>query len=532
MADNVDVFLLVFVLIVIVGAVLANVRLLTYFQAPEARGAATSVVVKAVIIISLTLCWVLNILLPVDVRNSRPKPGPLDMELIWSLAFCTLAVFLILVVPAAMFYYEVEEDDDVKKKRRYVLCNMLFMLFFICGAIAISYTFLAEASLPIVRYTCSEGHWLDADSVGMSLANDVCSNSEDADLTFKVGIQVYLVAAMCFVGWVFFVTFGGIGLSAVPMDLILEYIDRPRPISEAAFSQERLECGAEAAELLQLAEKLTSEDTSLVGSNGFLGRRKKKKLQTKYNRFKCDVHFLEERWERARLSKFQKGESLAVSVAKLVLGIFFALLSILWLLHVILYVTVRKYVPDFPTTFLNALLEAFESPGLYPVGVALFATFNLYLLLCVVKGCMKFGLRIAIFFSIHPMRFQATPLNSILFNVLMLLISTASVVQFGTQAFADYARLTDADVIFSAQINHLAFYSFFFDNNIFIYTLLVWSVLTLIYLLCKGPRDSSSAKRRKRKGSGSKSSSSSKRRKKQTGRPAAAAPSGTETDLT
>ena len=56
---------------------------------------------------------------------------------------------------------------------------------------------------------------------------------------------------------------------------------------------------------------------------------------------------------------------------------------------------------------------------------------------------MKFGLR---FFClpIHPMRIGNTMMNSMLFNVLLLLISCVSVVQFCTRAFASYARLTAA----------------------------------------------------------------------------------------
>jgi len=97
-------------------------------------------------------------------------------------------------------------------------------------------------------------------------------------------------------------------------------------------------------------------------------------------------------------------------------------------------------------------------------------------------------MRIFFVFSIHPMRRKDTPLNSILFNVEMVLISSAAVVQFAQSAFADYARLTDADIIFAAQIKYLKFYSWFFDNHVFIYALLAWFLLALIYLLVK-PRD-------------------------------------------
>mmetsp|Transcript_100051 Transcript_100051/g.177518 ORF Transcript_100051/g.177518 Transcript_100051/m.177518 type:complete len:331 (-) Transcript_100051:160-1152(-) len=327
---------------------------------------------------------------------------------------------------------------------------------------------------------------------------------------------------MCFIGWFFFVTFGGIGLSALPIDLILAWVDRPKPIDQMTFEQEKRECGHESRELLQRAEALTAEDTSLSAEKGWRASRKKRKLQVKYNKFKRDVFELEEKWERVQLSKFQQGESLAVSIVKLVLGILFAIMSILWILHVILAVLIREHMPDKPIQFLNAIFEAFESPGLYPVGVALFASFNLYLLLCVVKGCLKFGMRIFLCFSIHPMRYQATPLNSILFNVLLVLLSSATVVQFSQQAFSDYARLTDADVIFSAQIKYLAFYRVFFENNVFIYTLLGWFLLTLIFLLVRGPRDGKRGKKKKSKSKSKepKSSKSEKAEKKKPQKPA------------
>ncbi|CAE7802013.1 unnamed protein product, partial [Symbiodinium sp. KB8] len=105
-----------------------------------------------------------------------------------------------------------------------------------------------------------------------------------------------------------------------------------------------------------------------------------------------------------------------------------------------------------------------------------------------VQGCTKLGMRVAFLISIHPMRVQNTPLNSILFNVEMLLVATPSMVQFSQTAFADYARLTEADVIFSAQIQRLHFYSFFFKNHIFIISMLCVFLLSLIYFLVR-PRD-------------------------------------------
>jgi len=36
------------------------------------------------------------------------------------------------------------------------------------------------------------------------------------------------MAIMSFIGWFFFLLFGGVGLSALPIDLILDFVHRPK----------------------------------------------------------------------------------------------------------------------------------------------------------------------------------------------------------------------------------------------------------------------------------------------------------------
>jgi len=356
------------------------------------------------------------------------------------------------------------------------------------SGLAITYPFLSKASLPVVQYVCNKWEDADAPMDAMQLATQGCVDGTSADVAIKVGFQVYLIAVLCFLGWFFFVMFGGIGLSAVPLDMILAFVNRPRAIDEITYRQRRRLLGKASAVLIQRSEELQTRDGDLAPQTGWRASRKKRKLKADYNRFKTDVHLLEDELERLSLSKFHKGENLAVSIAKLVLGIICAILSLSWIFHIILCVLVPQLNKGFSVRMLDGIFEACEGSGLYPLGIALFALYTLYLLLCVVKGCLKFGMRVFFLFSIHPMRRGATPLNSILFNVELVLISSAAIVQFEQAAFADYARLTEAGVIFGAQVKYMNFYRWFFENSVFIWTLLVWFLLSLIYLLVK-PRD-------------------------------------------
>jgi LMBR1 domain-containing protein 1 len=99
--------------------------------------------------------------------------------------------------------------------------------------------------------------------------------------------------------------------------------------------------------------------------------------------------------------------------------------------------------------FLNDLFIALDS--VFPLfGTLSYGIFAFYLLFCVLKGCLKFGLR-CFCMSIHPMRIGNTMMNSMLFNVWMLLLTAVAIVQFSSSAFSTYARLTAVDMLFGIQ---------------------------------------------------------------------------------
>lgn len=55
-------------------------------------------------------------------------------------------------------------------------------------------------------------------------------------------------------------------------------------------------------------------------------------------------------------------------------------------------------------------------------------------------------------------------------------------VQFCTDAFSEYVRLTDADALFGQQFKNLEFFRYFWQYNVFLFTILGFALLTLIYL--------------------------------------------------
>jgi len=459
--------------------------LLVHFQKPEDSGFKSGLLCKVIVVASLTLSWLIVLLLPLDVRNSRPVPGiPGLMLVVWRVGFALAAAFAVIFVPAASFYDEVEDDDTVPRKCRYVLCRMASLFFFVACAVGISYPFLSDVAVPVEQYSCDA--WLDAGDLDGSDIK-LCKASVPAHIRAKADVEVYLIALLCFAGWLLLSVFGGIGLVSAPLDLVMAFVDRPRPVDERTYQQRRQLLGSAAQAMLRHSEALQQQDADLAEQTGWSARRRRRHLGTEYNKFKRDIRLLEDEFERLRISKFERGENLAVSCTKLALGVTFAIISLAWVSHIALYVLIAPRGKP-ASVWLNWLLELFEHPGLYPIGVAIFACFSLYLLLCVVAGCLKFGMRFFCVFSIHPMRYKETPLSSVLFNVELVLVSSVAVAQFVQEAFADYTRLTDADALFHAQIRYLKCFGWFFKTNFFVYLLVGVALVALGYLTGR-PRD-------------------------------------------
>jgi LMBR1 domain-containing protein 1 len=116
--------------------------------------------------------------------------------------------------------------------------------------------------------------------------------------------------------------------------------------------------------------------------------------------------------------------------------------------------------------FLNNYFFWFDTwfPLFGTISVAIFA---LYLLLCVAVGNAKFGTRFFLI-KVHPLEPGKTLLNGLIFNVSLILLCTLPVTQFCTNAFATYARFSDATTIFGTQMMYLRFFRYFWAYNVFL----------------------------------------------------------------
>ena len=178
---------------------------------------------------------------------------------------------------------------------------------------------------------------------------------------------------------------------------------------------------------------------------------------------------------------------------QLLAGFFCLILSFTWIAQILLYIILKKNGKPI-STFLNIPLVKLTKVNLSFIAISIFTVLSLYLLLITIKGNFKFGLRFMLFGQIHPMKKDNTYMNSILFNVMLIMITSVSVIQFSIRAFGEYTSLTDADIIFNTQIKYLTFYSLFFKFNVFEYGLLIIAFISFVYLICR-PNDTNTVKK-------------------------------------
>eukprot|EP00922_Rhytidocystis_sp_ex-Travisia-forbesii_P003854 GHVS01005578.1.p1 GENE.GHVS01005578.1~~GHVS01005578.1.p1 ORF type:complete len:545 (-),score=63.43 GHVS01005578.1:82-1716(-) len=517
-----DIILIVFLVVIMIIAFIVDLKLLFYFEHIDDGTLNKQILAKLAILLGLQLGWIMIILLPVDVYNEHPPgmadgvTGDLNMQLFWQIIWWFVALYLVVFLPFSSFYYEADDDPRLSRSPpwRKALCYTIFSFVIVGVIVGVIYIFVKTATITVTEVMCNSWDLPAADippgaGQGAEKVNQTCHaisvnpKITSQKLTMPIGFSTYLIGIMAFVGWWFFVLFGGIGLTAIPLDLIVGFVDRPRPIDLSVFSDRKKFLGEKARALKFVGESLKQQEELLLSpatsSSRWQTRKQKQLLKSDLNKFRQAVFVLDKEYTNLNISLKERGENPFYSYLKLLLGLISGVITILWIIHIIVYMiipTVASITVDKNTNawmrFLDGLLEVIRESTAGMIALFVYAIFVVYLLLCVMKGCFKFGMRVFCCFPIHPMKKDQTHLNSFLFNVAMILVSASAVVQFSQQAFRGYASHTAATWIFEIQLHVISFFGVFFKYNVFIYLLLLWALITAIYL-CIKPRDRMSA---------------------------------------
>ncbi|KAL0233440.1 hypothetical protein PCE1_001955 [Barthelona sp. PCE] len=422
---------------------------------------------RLVIILGLLIAESLVLMLPFDIANVGDDTYPI-VEM-WNMLLYALIAFIVLIIPFAQYYYE-SMNAEGKASIMSGLCSAIMFLIIFCLFFFIGYIFLGKIELPVEYMTCAP----------KELTGDYSSQTlNTVDLEIDLSYPVFLAGMISFLGNIFLTIFGGIGLFTLPFSLINDYRKRPKSGVTTKFIQHRRTLSSRGQRLREIGVELRSQ----LELNDKPTRQQKKM----FNRWKNAFEQLQAQNDITKLAFYKHGGSPIWFWFKGFLGILFFVISGFWYVHVLLYLFFKPAVHPFLNSFFIAL------DGFFPLlGIAAYALCALYLLWAVLHGVASVGLKV-LFFTVHKMRKNDTTLNSILFNVWLLLITVFPIVQFCVKSFGDYSRVALVKTLVSVQIENIKYLKHTWSY--FIIAFLGFGILTLaLKLMCPGKSQDSELK--------------------------------------
>jgi len=520
---GVDWFLAAVIAIVIVLLFAVNTYIVITWADP--RDQSSSIWQVLIIITALTLAEGAILCLPLDVANnggalacktgSSAECGNLNMNTLWEAVIFMIFLYVVVILPMAIFHYEAYDEVEIrhgKKTENAGACcsaiKMEILVLIVSGlTLGLLYAFIGVAKVPVIEYqidvsqasvwthvdiystdistTTGYNAFTSADVSGLVKPKTVYDVNSDAVLAIRTSFFVYVAALTGWIGWFVFVIFGGIGMASLPVDLVLKYVNRPIVLSPKELEKQKIDIQTRTKELVKIGTDLKNTREAAAKHKTDWRARNKNKAEDRVNanKFKQMVYVLEDEMESWEASRGQDTDYNPLwPYMALILGGFCGLLSLLWFLHIILYMLVSPHA----SLFLNAYFIQFEA--WFPLfGTLSVALFSFYLIACVISGIFKVGLR-CFCVTLHPMRYGKTLMNAFMFNSMWILFCSIPVVMFATEAFDSYARYTTISNILGVQVKYLKFFRYFFMDNVFIYCFIVIFGLSSIYLLIK-PKD-------------------------------------------
>ncbi|KAF1777680.1 Lipocalin-1 receptor [Phytophthora cactorum] len=495
-----DLFLLAVVIIIAVALLICNVYILVYFQHDDDKN--TAYFPKALVIFGLFFAEATVLLLPLDVANNSTAIGcaegwntvcgNINMDLLWLMVFLSIVIFLVVLLPFAIFYYEADDGEDNPKKSQWgeAIKMELGTVFVAAALITVLYITCAKSSIPmraleVNAMSDTEGFqpYVDGTTLSSTIVTAASNvTAQHITLTMDVSLPVYVTGLTSFVGWFGFSIFCGIGLIALPMDLILAFFHRPKFISADVYAIQKLILQRRSVELLEIGRSVKqSMDRPGHGQSSW-ERKKQRRLDfVTLNKFKQSVYLLEGDVVDLKLchEEYRNFNPLK-PIFKLFLGCIASVISCMWFFHIALYM-----LPNTPLLpFLNTYFIWFDR--WFP----LFGTISFLS----ASVCGQRLLQVWHALLLHRVasdEVHGTYMNSLIFNLGLVLLCAIPSVQFCDQAFADYDRLTALRTLMGVQIHYLKGMRTIWDYNIFVYAILIISLITAGILLAK-PRDRAS----------------------------------------
>lgn len=285
-----DLILLIFIIVVPLLLAIVALYIFAYYSHSEEQEFAKSWITRIFTMFIILFGMIQQFFISVDLADHY-SDGGLPLRLLFSIYYCILAVFLFVLLPFSTFYYETSEETTVYARLRGA--------FFRC----ITYAVL------VIVITVGSYFLLD---------------SEDSR-----NFEIYVIAMFMLLGWLLLFFSLGVGLVALPFDLIYEFLNRPRPIQPAEFEVQKKLLLGNLLFLRKRCNEALEDRTKVETIRSFKGWWNSTRLARRVESIHIKVLVLEEEYIKlVKLSKFTKFIEPLVYFFKFIIGILFIIINV------------------------------------------------------------------------------------------------------------------------------------------------------------------------------------------------------------
>ncbi len=213
-----DALLIIISIVMTLLIIAINIYLLILYSHTDDAGWGTAIYCKILVVMGLTLFQAPALLVPLDVANkSAVDSNSIDMIAFWYAVYITTLIFIALLLPYAIFLYETDVDDSWKKRLLTALAYTGVSLLVTLVLLFASWAGLRYVDLPVQEVILTVAQVSVDDGTPITIIPPVINNT---DFEMEATFAVYIIAILSFFGWILLVIFGGVGIFALPIDMI------------------------------------------------------------------------------------------------------------------------------------------------------------------------------------------------------------------------------------------------------------------------------------------------------------------------
>eukprot|EP00959_Pyramimonas_sp_CCMP1952_P035347 740594-Pyramimonas_sp.AAC.2 len=274
---------LIFITLVVTGlAIVGNLYLLVNYQHSEDRNQAW--IPKLVVISGLTLAELSVLMLPLDVGNRAACAQEIalsacnftmPMKELWYTVYMTMIILITVIIPFSLFYYEGDSDKRCLGRwwdaSKWVLATVIVLTatvgiaYGIAGYVDYTVEELSSGMVPLGTNLASMTQCIapDASDTTGYLCDATKVIPPEETWSVRTSFPVYVMALAACIGWVLFIVFAGVGVVAMPVDLILDCAHFPRTIiTKTEYVKRARDVHLKSKELAERAKELHSAQTA------------------------------------------------------------------------------------------------------------------------------------------------------------------------------------------------------------------------------------------------------------------------------